>query len=229
MPIKIWAQNGPNGADQATVPDPQPKIVPGAKDAVDNTWPSSNDDAKPGGPGTDGQPGLSADNGNNGAGTPPDLNFIVQDFIGVFSVSVRGGSGGRGGRGGRGGQGGEGQDGGNGDDVGDDAPGGQGGTGGRGGRGGNGGSGGNANNVNLYIPDPNDVITADVDIEFSYGLKGLGGDPGLGGSGGLGGWRGGKIDGVRAATGLNGATGDKGTDGADGVAGKLNIYIGFTP
>lgn len=229
MGIKIHAQPGPNGLDQAIVPDPQPKIVPGAKDAVDNTWPSGNEDPDAGVPGTGGLPGIGADNGNNGAGTPSDLNFIVQDFIGVFDLSIRGGNGGRGGRGGRGGQGGEGQDGGNGNDVADDAAGGAGGAGGSGGPGGKGGNGGNANNVNLYIPDPNDVITADVDIEFSLGLKGLGGDPGLGGSGGVGGLRGGKPDAPRAATGVNGDTGRRGDDGADGIAGKLNIYIGFMP
>lgn len=231
MGIKIWAKNGPSGPDQAIVPDPQPKLVPGAQDAVDNNWPSSNDDGKPGKAGTAGLPGLSADNGNNGASTPTDLNFIIQDFVGVFDVSIRGGDGGGGGRGGRGGQGGEGQDGGNGDDVAGHGPGGPGGAGGTGGNGGNGGSGGSANNVNLYIPDPNDVISADVDLEFSFGLKGLGGNPGLGGAGGLGGRTGGLPDLLfpRGATGVNGATGAKGADGIDGIAGKLNIYIGFMP
>jgi collagen type III alpha len=216
--------------DRVDIPGTPPKIVPGAADAQDPAWPSSDSDAAAGMKGINGSPGEIGANNVNGGDTPSQLNFIVEGFVGVFTVTVLGGNGGVGGRGGTGGNGGEGQDGGHGDD--DSAPGagGPGGDGGPGGAGGNGGNGGNANSFDLYIPNAQDAITLNTTITFSGGFLGQGGEGGNGGTGGPGGFPGGDNTQPRAQQGNPGGIGQPGQDGNhNGATGVCNLYVGVNP
>lgn len=226
MPIEILAEDGDDAPNQASIPAAQPKITPRADDGSDNAWPSGDDAAKAGATGIPGLPGLPAGNGQHGASAGGGVNFYINELTGsVFGVTLRAGDGGNGGKGGKGGPGGEGQDGGRGDGDVADADGGRGGDGGQGGTGGNGGNGGSCSDVDVHIADP-DFTFADIDIEFSAGRQGNGGDPGDGGDPGLGGLRGGRVDGPRSTSGSPGPQGVRGSDGIAGVEGELNIYLG---
>ncbi len=227
MAITVTGPTPPSVPDRLDVPGTPPKIVPGATSAQDPTWPSSDSDASAGQTGTRGGIGETGGNNVDGGETPSHLNFIVEGFTGVLTVTVTGGNGGVGGRGGTGGNGGEGQDGGAGDDDSPNGAGGKGGDGGAGGTGGNGGNGGAANSFDLYIPNAQDAITLDTQITFSGGFLGQGGEGGNGGIGGLGGFPGGDNTQPRAQQGNPGALGGPGIDGGhNGATGVLNIYIG---
>jgi hypothetical protein len=230
MAITIVVPPPPPVADRTDIPGTPPKIVPGAADAQDPTWPSSDSDAANGMAGINGAIGETGGNNVDGGGTPQHLTFVVDGFTGVLTVTVIGGEGGVGGKGGTGGNGGEGQDGGKGDDDSPAGAGGAGGVGGPGGTGGNGGNGGDANSFDLYIPNAQDAIAINTQITFTGGFLGQGGEGGNGGIGGPGGFPGGDNTQPRAMQGLPGPIGLPGQNGNhNGATGDLNIYIGISP
>lgn len=109
MAITVTGPTPPSVPDRLDVPGTPPKIVPGATSAQDPTWPSSDSDASAGQTGTRGGIGETGGNNVDGGETPSHLNFIVEGFTGVLTVTVTGGNGGVGGRGGTGGNGGKGK------------------------------------------------------------------------------------------------------------------------
>lgn len=227
MGIRIVGTTPGDVPDRTDIPPQPPKIVPNAADGHDNGWPSGDDQAQTGAPGADGAAGLPGQNNFDGGNTPANASFTIGGFAGTLQVEVRGGNGGNGGRGGPGGTGGEGQDGGRGDGGVQDAPGGKGGRGGKGGLGGSAGNGGAANNLDLYFPNPNDIVTVNTDVTFGGGFRGHGGLGGRSGDGGPGGVKGHRDGGERAQQGDPGAWGDNGPDGQhDGATGHLNIIVG---